>query len=331
LSSKGTKVDYEAPPISPLPEGIQQPLWSVMIPTFNCAQYLRHTLKSVLEQDPGSEQMQIEVIDDCSTKDDPEAVVREMGRGRVTFHRKPQNAGAIANFNTCIERSRGKLVHILHGDDCVLPGFYTTVAGMAAEHPECALYATRSFFADEEGHYTSVTGRLPELENAPGADVKRFFSGNPLQFAGVAVRRAFYEQEGGFLAQLVHTADWEMWARAVANGRGMVNPSVLAMYRVFAANDTGRLMRTAENLVDEERLCAVLHDRHPELNAAELRRHIFSKAFWQEERFARLGDREAVAANRGFRRARHSWSNLGFRLMRLAARAAEGLGLRVAS
>jgi cellulose synthase/poly-beta-1,6-N-acetylglucosamine synthase-like glycosyltransferase len=327
LSSLGSKVDYEAPPISPVPEGIQRPLWSVMIPTFNCALYLRHTLQSVLQQDPGPDQMEIEVIDDCSTKDDPEAVVREMGGGRVRFHRKPKNAGAIANFNTCIERSRGTLVHILHGDDSVLPGFYTTVGGMAADHPECALYATRCFFMDEEGHYTGVTGRLPELESAPSADAKSFFSVNPLQFAGVAVRRAFYEKQGGFLPQLVHTADWEMWARAVANGRGLVNPSVLAMYRVFAANDTGRLMRTAENLADEERLCAVLHGRHPELNVAELRRHIFCKAFSQEERFARLDDREAVAANRAFRRARHSWSNLGFRLKRLAVRAARRLGV----
>ena len=327
MSSTESKVDYQAPPISPVPEGIQRPLWSVMIPTFNCALYLRHTLKSVLEQDPGPEQMQIEVIDDCSTKDDPEAVVHEMGRGRVAFHRKPKNAGAIANFNTCIERSRGELIHILHGDDGVLPGFYTTVGGMAAKHAECALYATRCFFVDEEGHYTGVAGRLPGLESAPCADAKNFFSVNPLECAGVAVRRSFYENHGGFLPQLVHTADWEMWARAVANGRGMVNPSVLAMYRVFAANDTGRLMRTAENLADEERLCAVLHRRHPELNAAELRRRIFFKAFSQEERFARLGDREAVAANRGFRRARHSWSNLGFRLKRLAAKAARRLGV----
>jgi hypothetical protein len=99
------------------------------------------------------------------------------------------------------------------------------------------------------------------------------------------------------------------------------------MYRVFAANDTGRLMRTAENLADEERLCAVLRGRHPELNAAELRHRIFFKALSQEERFTKLGDSEAVAANRAFRRARHSWSNLGFRLKRAAARVARRLGV----
>jgi len=93
------------------------------------------------------------------------------------------------------------------------------------------------------------------------------------------------------------------------------------------ANDTGRLMRTAENFADEERLYAVLQGRHPELDGAECRKRIFFRALCQEERFAKLGDREALAANRGFRRARHSWSNLGFRLKRLAAKAARRLGV----
>jgi glycosyltransferase involved in cell wall biosynthesis len=38
-----------------------------MIPTYNPrAEYLEETMKSVLQQDPGSEQMPIEVADDCS-------------------------------------------------------------------------------------------------------------------------------------------------------------------------------------------------------------------------------------------------------------------------
>ena len=54
-----------------------RPLWSVMIPTYDCAKYLPQTLHSVLEQDPGSGQMQIEVVDDAST-DRPEDVVRSI-------------------------------------------------------------------------------------------------------------------------------------------------------------------------------------------------------------------------------------------------------------
>src|SRR5580704_17822873 len=101
--------DLLPPPVAAVVPGARRPRWSVMIPTFNCAQYLGQTLNSVMRQDPGPDQMEIEVVDDCSTKDDPETVVREAGKGRVMFHRKPKNAGATANFNTCIERSRGEL------------------------------------------------------------------------------------------------------------------------------------------------------------------------------------------------------------------------------
>jgi len=288
------------PRIDPVPEGVQRPLWSVMIPTFNCAKYLRQTLESVLAQDPGAEQMQIEVVDDCSTKDDPEAVIQELGEGRVNLYRKPKNEGAIANFNTCIQRSCGHLVHILHGDDFVLPGFYARMQAVVATHPDCALYAARCFFADEEGYYSGVTSRLPELEKSPVRIVKAFYYSTPIQFAGIVIRRDFYEAKGGFIPNLVHTADCEMWARAVASGGGMVMPEVLGVYRMFQVNDTGRLMRTAENLKDCERFNRIMAERHGDFNVVEANKLLFYKAMDQESRFASSGDVEAAAANREF-------------------------------
>src|SRR4029453_19547391 len=68
--------------VLPVTEGsMPRPSWSVMIPTFHCALFLRETLESVLSQDPGPDVMQIEVIDDCSTQDDPESVVRAAAGG----------------------------------------------------------------------------------------------------------------------------------------------------------------------------------------------------------------------------------------------------------
>src|ERR1700758_2683106 len=102
MASDFAKTGTEVPRITPVPSDVKRPLWSVMIPTYNCANYLRETLQSVLAQDPGPDVMQIEVVDDCSTKDDPEGVVREIGQGRVQFYRQPKNGGVTRNFNTCI-------------------------------------------------------------------------------------------------------------------------------------------------------------------------------------------------------------------------------------
>src|SRR5687768_11687461 len=102
MSAPEGRPNPSAPTVAPITDGLPRPFWSVMIPTHDCAEYLRRTLASVLAQAPAAAEMQIEVVDDCSTRDDPEAVVSAVGGGRVTFHRHPQNAGAIANFNSCL-------------------------------------------------------------------------------------------------------------------------------------------------------------------------------------------------------------------------------------
>jgi len=62
--SSGTP-DAGVPAIDPVAPDASRPLWSVMIPTYNCARYLREALGSVLDQDPGPGAMQVEVVDDC--------------------------------------------------------------------------------------------------------------------------------------------------------------------------------------------------------------------------------------------------------------------------
>src|SRR6267378_4467279 len=129
------------PAIRVLPVDDDRPFWSVMIPTYNPrADYLKETLKSVLQQDPGPDQMQIEVIDDGSSDDTASEVTRRIGAGRVTFHRELENRGLANAWNRCIERARGHWVHILHQDDIVLPGFYDALRKGADCSNPCAIF-----------------------------------------------------------------------------------------------------------------------------------------------------------------------------------------------
>lgn len=237
--------------IQPVPEGVSRPLWSVMIPTYNCANYLRETLTSVLAQDPGSEIMQIEVIDDYSTKDDPAAVVEELGRGRVNFYRQPKNVGYIKNFNTCLERSQGKLIHLLHGDDSVRDNFYTKLQSGFETEPSIGAAFSRQININENGDKLWC----PQVEQSNSGVLSNWIERIAVQCIiqppSIVVRRDVYEKLGGFDSRICCAGeDWEMWVRIAAHYPIWYEPEALVNYRVHSASLTKRCQRKGQNIRD---------------------------------------------------------------------------------
>jgi glycosyltransferase involved in cell wall biosynthesis len=277
-----------------------QPFWSVMIPTYRPdGKYLRQTLESVLQQDPGPKQMQIEVVDDCSPGVDVAAMVKSIAGERVKVSRTPRNLGLAGCWNTCIERSRGKWVHLLHQDDYVLPGFYQALAVAAECNLEAGLLATRSFILDADGEISGVTERLTRLERG-GRAIDDFFYGTPIQCAGVVVRRSVFETLGGFRSDLKFTLDCEMWARVIHSAGGVVTSDVLSCYRMSDTNETGRLNRTAESLHDLKRLHQIFAAHYPGFDSIRAMQRIRNMSLDQAESFSRRGDAEAAKANLNF-------------------------------
>ncbi|GAA3622041.1 glycosyltransferase [Microlunatus ginsengisoli] len=230
-----------------------RPRWSVVIPVHNCADYLAQALPEVLAQLAGRDDAEIIVADDAST-DDPGRVVERLGGGKVVFSPNPTHLGAIGTFNRCLELSRGELVHLLHGDDGVLPGFYAgmerALAGSDAVAAVCRvqdidgdnelLYVTKS--------YRNGTGIWPDALDA-------FAVSNRVRAPGIVVRRAAYERIGGYRTDLPHAADWDMWTRLAASGPIMFVDEVLALYRRHGSSDTSVRVQTGENV--RERVTAI--------------------------------------------------------------------------
>lgn len=267
-----------------------------MVPTYNPpANFLQQALKSILQQDPGSGRMQIEVVDDCSPNADVKKMVESIGGGRVAFSQTPKNSGLAGCWNTCIARARGEWVHILHQDDYVLPGFYQKLESIAAQHPQVNLLSTRSFFVDGQGIIWRMTERLTRLENG-GQAVDDFFCGSPIQCAGVAVRRSFYETHGGFLPELKYTIDCEMWTRAISSGGGVVAPDVLSCYRLFGEGETGRLSRSAEMFKDMTRLNDLFAERYVNFDRHRADVYLCNLTMEKFEGFKQKGDFETAKA-----------------------------------
>lgn len=268
------RIPSTPPDIAPVPDGQHRPLWSVVIPAYNCINCLRQTLESVLAQDPGPDKMQIEVVDDCSTDGDVEALVLEVGKGRVGFFRQPINRGSLRNFETCLNRSRGFLIHLLHGDDLVLPGFYKEMEKVFSLFPQIGAAFTRYTYIDEQGN---ITPPGPTLLPAPGI-VKDFLlqiaQKQMLQAVAMVVKRKVYEHLGSFFA--VHYGeDWEMWIRIAAHYPIGYSPQCLALYRGgpgHSSSITGSFLRTGQNIRDISKVIDIIQTYLPTEKRKELKK-----------------------------------------------------------
>jgi glycosyltransferase involved in cell wall biosynthesis len=90
---------------------------SVVIPTYNCAQHLPNTIRSVLAQTYSD--YEIIVVDDGST-DDTENALRPFSRD-VTYIYQNNSGGPARPRNVGIERARGRYISFLDSDDIMLP------------------------------------------------------------------------------------------------------------------------------------------------------------------------------------------------------------------
>jgi len=250
-----------------------------MIPTYKArADYLEETLKSVLQQDPGPGQMQIEVVDDCSPDGAPVELVRRAAGDRVAVHQEPANNGLAGVWNRCIERARGEWVHILHQDDVVLPGFYDHLYRGISCNPHVGMAFCRFAIVDANGHWKELG---PLESSTPGVLnnwLERVATGYHLECPAVVVKRATYERLGGFNAQLTFALDLEMWVRIAANAPIYYEPQILAGFRRHGGNESAVQERTGASMQDMAKAIKIWKGYLPEDCNARLEQQ--ARRYW---------------------------------------------------
>ena len=273
----------------------ERPRWSVMIPAWNAERFLAHAIESVLKAGlpPGS---QIEVVDDSSTDRTAEIATSFAPRG-VSYYRNEAQAGATGNFNTCLRRASGELVHLLHADDEVEPEFYPTIDAALRGSPALAA-VTRAHYIDSEGMVTVTT--RSEGPSGIWEDARRVLAvSNRIRPPAIVVERQAFEAVGGFRADMHHAADWEMWARLAGHGPMWFEDRVLARYRVHEGQDTTVQVRNGGNITERvlalEMIVADLPEEH---RAGAMRRGLLYSAAVAGRAAVRLGGRGDWKASR---------------------------------
>ncbi len=228
--------DITVPAIAPLAlaAGESRPFWSVMVPVRDRAEFLETALRSVLAQDPGTAEMQIDVVDDGSSPEAAAAIaaiVARVGQGRIGYVRLPEPVGQPQIFNACLQRARGAWIHLLHDDDWVKPGFYDRLRAGIAAHPEVGVACCRYALVDDRDRPVGTMAAERETPGILEDWAERIGTFCRTQFVATVVARRAYEDVGGFCDRMATAADWEMWKRLACHYPTWYEPEVLACYR----------------------------------------------------------------------------------------------------
>jgi glycosyltransferase involved in cell wall biosynthesis len=150
------------------------PLFSVVIPTYNRADFIIDTVNSVLAQD--DDDFEVIVVDDGSTDNTEAAILQAFGHlDRVRYY-KQVNAERGAARNKGIAAARGRYVVFLDSDDLMRANHLSALRDIIAKHPGINFLATKYEFI-RDGKVSSV-GLESIKEGEYGADF--FLQGAPI-------------------------------------------------------------------------------------------------------------------------------------------------------
>lgn len=89
-------------------------LASVIIPAYNCSKYITFAIDSALKQ---SVPLEIIVIDDCSTDNLADVMVKYRSVAEVRYFKNEYNLGAAESRNRGVSLAKGKYIAFLDADD----------------------------------------------------------------------------------------------------------------------------------------------------------------------------------------------------------------------
>jgi len=223
---------------------IEQPFFSVIIPLYNKAKYIKNAIRSILQQ--SYDNYEIIVIDDGSTDRGPD-IVNKINNYRIRLS-KQDNQGVSAARNTGIENARYEIIAFLDADDEWMPGHLEVLTRLAIKYPEAAAYATAYQIKEKHGQTRVLNFKaIPPLpwEGIIPDYFKSVSSGPELIWtSAVAVRKGIFKNIGNFNIGLKNGEDADMWLRIALEYPIVFSSEVTAVYNLEDENSAAN--RTKE-------------------------------------------------------------------------------------
>jgi glycosyltransferase involved in cell wall biosynthesis len=184
------------------------PTVSVIIPTYNRATLLPRAVSSVLNQT--FQDLELLVVDDCS-KDDTARLVAGFADRRIRYLRQDVNLGCSAARNRAIALSKCAYIAFLDDDDEWLPQkLEIQVERMERGSPKLGVVSA-AYLRVNAADGKIISLRVPSARGYAFNELSRANCLGPPSV--VVIKRACFEQVGGFDENLRGFNDYDMWIR----------------------------------------------------------------------------------------------------------------------
>jgi glycosyltransferase involved in cell wall biosynthesis len=180
--------------------------FSIVIPTYNRAEFIQKAIRSILNQ--SFSDFEIIIVDDGST-DQTEAIVKDILSERLRYI-KIKNSERGAARNAGIKMATGRYISFLDSDDILYTNYLSTAFDFLSTNQFPGALHVAYEIITSEGAVLKKVNTLKSIN-------KEIIQGNPLSCIGVFIRedvmRVNLFNEDRDLSGL---EDWELWIRIAA-------------------------------------------------------------------------------------------------------------------
>lgn len=200
--------------------------FSVIIPLYNKAPYVRKALESVLGQTYSD--FELIVVDDGSN-DDSLSVAKDVIAGSSInaqlIHQ--DNAGVSSARNNGVAASHGDYICFLDADDWWALDFLKQMDGLINEYPDAGIYGTNYFIISRGRQRVAL--HLPSTGYINYCDCYRKMQ-MPLWTGAVCIPKSVFSEMTGFKNHLKLGEDFDLWIRIALRAKVAYLDEPLAYY-----------------------------------------------------------------------------------------------------
>lgn len=214
-------------------------LASVVIPTYNSAQFINQAVSSALEQSYPA--VEVIVVDDGSTDDTSERLAPLSGR--ILYFRQQNQERSVAR-NTGIALAQGDYIAFLDADDYWHPTKLEKQIALLDQDSDLGMVYCHLLCVSPEGVPLPPQKQISFPTSTETYLFPKLVFGNFMGSSSSAVvRRSELDKHGGFNPTLRYIEDWEFNLRMSAHCQIGCVPESLTFYRQYPGHIAHRIAR----------------------------------------------------------------------------------------